>query len=379
MEIKREIKRLHYFNHQFLVEADFTAEQTYHVDMRRRLNQRLYTPGIVDGLEVTKSGDKQVTVVSPGAAIDRLGREMFLEPESDQRVDLSSFPGGTSVFIIIAYEERKSDPATTGVPGDPRVTEQPVFRAVMALPTEEEDPVVPLAHFTLEANGNVPGDPGDLLDGDVREIVRPRNEQGLVSVNEVRHPRGNVNLVPGTGITIDPNQPNHSITIATQGLLLVRDYDLRQSALKTIRFTEENPSGTQQTVRLDFRPRLVLMLGTWSVSLLPLSIASFGVEIMAFAFILWDGPSPTIVQECPAINYVILSATDWSSNASQHSALFYSQSTIITDPEVSERLEVTIVDVSESGFKTMLSRTIGGDFEVFSQFKITLTLLCIGG
>jgi hypothetical protein len=31
------VKRLHYFDHQFLVEADFTDEQAYHVGMRRRL------------------------------------------------------------------------------------------------------------------------------------------------------------------------------------------------------------------------------------------------------------------------------------------------------------------------------------------------------
>ena len=33
------IKRLHYFDRQFLVEADFTDEQQYHLDMRRRLNR----------------------------------------------------------------------------------------------------------------------------------------------------------------------------------------------------------------------------------------------------------------------------------------------------------------------------------------------------
>src|SRR5262245_14762314 len=108
-----EIKRLHYLDHQFLVEKDFTDEQTYHVTMRRRLNQRLYTAGIVDGLEVSKSGDTEVTV-SPGAAIDSLGREMFLEPESDQSVvDLRpfNFSGATSVYIIIEYDDYESDQA----------------------------------------------------------------------------------------------------------------------------------------------------------------------------------------------------------------------------------------------------------------------------
>ena len=219
------IKRLNYFDHQFLVAGDFIAEQAYHREMRHRLNQRLYTEGIVDGLEVTKSADKAVTV-SRGAAIDRLGQEMFWEPGPDQPgLDVSAHPGGTPIYIIIAYQEQASDPTTaTGVSGNTRVTEQPVVRAVTALPTAEEAeeaPVVPLAHFTLAANGDVPG---GLLDGDVRQMVRPRNEQGLASVNEVSHPGGNVDLEEGPGIRIEPNPDTHSITIAasgTQGLVSV--------------------------------------------------------------------------------------------------------------------------------------------------------------
>ena len=69
-----DIKRLHYFNHQFLVEADFTDEQTYHLEMRRRLNAALHGFGAGDGLAVTRSGDKEVTVTA-GIAVDREGRE----------------------------------------------------------------------------------------------------------------------------------------------------------------------------------------------------------------------------------------------------------------------------------------------------------------
>ena len=102
------IKRLHYFDHQFLVQKDFTDEQNYHLEMRRRLNRRLYTFGIAEGLEVVKRDNKSVTV-RPGMAIDGLGQEMIVE--ADQVVDLSQFSANTIVFITIAYQERESDPS----------------------------------------------------------------------------------------------------------------------------------------------------------------------------------------------------------------------------------------------------------------------------
>ena len=43
------IKRLRYFDNQFLVEADFTDEQKYHLEMRRRLNRALHSFGIAAG------------------------------------------------------------------------------------------------------------------------------------------------------------------------------------------------------------------------------------------------------------------------------------------------------------------------------------------
>src|SRR5215831_15804662 len=103
------IKRLHYFDHQFLVEADFTDEQKYHLEMRRRLNRVLHTFGIAEGLEVVKQTNKIVTV-RPGVAIDRLGKEMILEAAQD--VDLSAITTAVPAFITIAYDEQQTDPST---------------------------------------------------------------------------------------------------------------------------------------------------------------------------------------------------------------------------------------------------------------------------
>src|SRR5712692_9993411 len=218
------IKRLHYFDHQFLVEADFTDEQKYHLDMRRRLNRLLHTFGIAEGLGVAKSANKTVTV-RPGIAIDSSGREMIVE--ADQPVDLSNaaqFPAGATVFITIAYQEQQSDPTTaTGVSGNTRFTEQPVVQAVTAAPPTDGT-VIQLARFTLDASANVPGNINDLFDGGVRQVIGPRGERGLASVDGVSNQGGNVDLVPGTGIAITPDPVGCRITIAasgTQGLVSV--------------------------------------------------------------------------------------------------------------------------------------------------------------
>src|SRR5438105_2463108 len=86
------IKRPHYFDHQFLREADFTAEQEYHIEMRRRHNRLLHTGGIAEGLNLSfASGASRVTI-SAGMAVDGQGQEMVL-PESIQTSDLSGLAG----------------------------------------------------------------------------------------------------------------------------------------------------------------------------------------------------------------------------------------------------------------------------------------------
>ena len=207
------IKRLHYFDHQFLVEADFSDEQKYHLDMRRRLNRMLYTFGIADGLEVVKSASKTVTV-RPGVAIDRLGREMIVE--ADQIVDLSNavaFPAGATVFITIAYQEQESDPTTaTGVSGNTRITEQPGVQAVTVAPPSDGT-VVQLARLTLDSSANVPGNVNDAFDGGARQRIGPRGERGPATLDNVSNPGGNIDLVPANTVTIVPDDANNRITI----------------------------------------------------------------------------------------------------------------------------------------------------------------------
>ena len=117
------IKRLNYFNGQFLRAPDFTEEQTYHLEMGRRHNQKLHTWGIADGLKLQYTIGSSQIEIAEGMAIDSEGREIVLVNKVNR--DLSTFPGKT-VYITIAYNERKVDETKeTGVEGFTRVQEIP--------------------------------------------------------------------------------------------------------------------------------------------------------------------------------------------------------------------------------------------------------------
>lgn len=108
------IKRLKYYNGQFLQEPDFTAEQEYHLDRQRRHNRQLHTPGIAHGLTVTVNTSS--VEVAPGTAIDDQGRQIVLhEPRT---VGFEDDFNGNWVLVVISYEQEESDVATVGEVGD---------------------------------------------------------------------------------------------------------------------------------------------------------------------------------------------------------------------------------------------------------------------
>ena len=88
-QIKIEMaQRLNYYRGQLLLEGDFLAEQTYHVDARRHHNRHLHGSGVVHGLTVSRHSDHALTI-ERGAAIDESGREIFFE--DPQHVSLAEF------------------------------------------------------------------------------------------------------------------------------------------------------------------------------------------------------------------------------------------------------------------------------------------------
>jgi hypothetical protein len=150
------VKRLNYFDQQFLTEKDFIDEQNYHLDRRRRHNQFCHTFGIADGLEVTKIDAKKVQV-SPGTAIDINGQEIV--QDKDLTIDLSNatdFPANSTVYITIQYRESLSDRQISDKPGtETRFSEEPsINKSIISPPTDGT--VIQLAKFTLTDQGNVP-------------------------------------------------------------------------------------------------------------------------------------------------------------------------------------------------------------------------------
>lgn len=82
--MSNQIERLRYYDGEYLRSSDFTAEQQYHVDMRRRLSHRLHLHGIVYGLHLVVDQDSPPPPatpffsIGPGMAIDQTGREIFI-------------------------------------------------------------------------------------------------------------------------------------------------------------------------------------------------------------------------------------------------------------------------------------------------------------
>jgi hypothetical protein len=79
----KNIQRLRYFDGEYLRSNDFTDEQSYHVAMRRRLNQQLHFSGIVSGLAISQDANSVPPnllffSVASGVAIDQVGREIVV-------------------------------------------------------------------------------------------------------------------------------------------------------------------------------------------------------------------------------------------------------------------------------------------------------------
>ncbi|HEV2381668.1 MAG TPA: hypothetical protein VG206_17985 [Terriglobia bacterium] len=142
------LKRLNYFNHQFLEEQDFKAEQSYHIERRRLHNRLLHSWGVAEGLEVRRKGDREI-VVDPGAAYDREGREIVLAAPATH--DVSPFTEHPTLYVTLSYKEH-SDKAdfrsSGGVENYNRITEG----AEISFTHEplQDGSVIPLARVQLD-------------------------------------------------------------------------------------------------------------------------------------------------------------------------------------------------------------------------------------
>lgn len=148
------IKRLNYFNGQFLRAPDFTEEQTYHLEMRRRHNENLHTWGIADGLELQYTIGSSQIEIAEGMAIDSEGREIVLVEKANK--DLSGFVNKT-VYVTIAYKDELVDEKDeTGVKGFTRIQEIPTINISENPPSADQLSLqLILGRVTVNSEGKI--------------------------------------------------------------------------------------------------------------------------------------------------------------------------------------------------------------------------------
>ncbi|MGB8697790.1 MAG: hypothetical protein WCD18_00090 [Thermosynechococcaceae cyanobacterium] len=197
------IQRLNYFTSQFLVEEDFLDEQAYHREMRHRHNRSLHTPGVVEGLLVSQAGDRQIKV-SPGMAIDQNGQEIILLSESGA-IPLS---GTNDVFVTIQYKEEKEILDTTsGLEKEYRRIQEKSEIAFSTSRPSAEGSTILLASVKLNANGDIEGDPNNLVRMVAGAAIAPKSvgsqklEDGGVTREKIASKAVNTDQIADNAVT----------------------------------------------------------------------------------------------------------------------------------------------------------------------------------
>ena len=175
MADKRTDKRLNYFTGQLLDEDDFSEEQQYHVDALRAHNKNFHTWGIAQGLNVEKSGKKNVTI-GMGMAIDNMGRQIVVDQLTE--IDLSASTA-TTLYLTISYSERETDfKEGEGEKGNTRILEEPCVEYDQKMPDEPSMKIV-LAKLVFDRKN-------DLLESiDVGDRVHAGNVGGDIEANSI--------------------------------------------------------------------------------------------------------------------------------------------------------------------------------------------------
>jgi hypothetical protein len=114
-----DIKRLNFYEKQFLRTRDFQDEQAYHIEMRRRHLIAHHTWGIIVGLEIKQDPNSKVWSVQPGMAVDGFGREIvvFAPEPLDMNQIMAQLAGASLPAFLkvwIAYHVEKSNPPAPG-------------------------------------------------------------------------------------------------------------------------------------------------------------------------------------------------------------------------------------------------------------------------
>jgi hypothetical protein len=225
------VKRLNYYDHQFLRAPDFTDEQSYHLNMRRLHNSLLHTWGIAQGLQVAVAtgGTGTAVTVSAGVGIDSTGRELVLA--SATNLELGGEAAGTTLYITLAYDEQQSDPTTeAGGPGNTRITEAPKLSFSKTAPPGDGMTLI-LAKVPRTATGLGTVDPSDrkqagvVLGSDLTVNTLTLKKDGVAQANwpvlscsaANQAALANGGLAVSGSVGIGPTAPDRNLTISGAG------------------------------------------------------------------------------------------------------------------------------------------------------------------
>ncbi len=257
-----DIQRPNYFTSQFLVEADFNEEQAYHRDMRLRHNRSLHEWGVVEGLNVSQTGGKQIAV-SEGMAINSQGQEIVILQDSPlpDTISLDGLDLNTTIEITISYREIGEKPYEIGDETKfTRTNERPKFVIYGANTNQDnlqdgnldlktgnapnDGTVIQLAEVTLDGSGNI-----TRVNNSVRKLASaklpsPRFQVGTVEDEEVI-PVPEETTIDDWVIFVSPRE----LEVRKSGAFIA-DFKLEVSAVPetngwTIRcYSQELPAGT---------------------------------------------------------------------------------------------------------------------------------------
>jgi len=131
-----EVERITFFSGQQLTAADLNALQNANREMRWLHNRSLHRWGIALGLDVTgQRGDSTVTI-TPGYAVDCLGREIILTETVTKTVPAVggvTNGGAASFYLVAAYQADANQkvlarrPGACMTEGAVRLTEEPLI------------------------------------------------------------------------------------------------------------------------------------------------------------------------------------------------------------------------------------------------------------
>ena len=120
--------RNRYFQGHLLSVSDLEAEQNYLRDKQQFRNLHSLGVGVVAGLSVTTTNKGTSLSVTPGYAIDYLGREICVPSPLECTLPRA----GTQLRVSISYVESDAEPSTPALALDPLSTDNPMEYARVA-------------------------------------------------------------------------------------------------------------------------------------------------------------------------------------------------------------------------------------------------------